>query len=181
MKKLYLFLIAISSLSCSSTKVYMDYDEKAKISSYKTYDYFLVEENGLNELDVKRVKKALDYFLDEKNITPKTIPDFRINFYAETYTVESQNNIGVGVGGGNNGFGGGISSGIPINTSRDMIAFTLEFIDALNKELFWQCVVETKIQDTTNPTERQNFINEIVQKALEKYPPEIEKKKKSER
>lgn len=155
----------------------MDYDEKADLSSYQTYDYFIVKDNGFNDLDIKRVKKALDSYLEEKGISPKKIPDFSINFYAETYTVENQNNIGVGIGGGNRGFGGGVSSGIPINTSRDMIAFTVEFIDALNNELFWQCVVETKIRDTTNPTERQNFINEIVQKALEKYPPEAKKLK----
>ncbi len=176
MKKLYVFLIVLSLFSCSSTKVYMDYDATADLSSYQTYDYFIIKDNGFNELDIKRVKKALDHYLTEKNITKKTIPDFSINFYAETYIVESQNNIGVGIGGGNRGFGGGVSSGIPINTSRDMIAFTVEFIDALTKELFWQCVVETKIHDTENPTERQNFINEIVQKALEKYPPKTKEK-----
>jgi hypothetical protein len=159
----------------------MDYDEKAELSSYQTFDYYLIRENGFNELDIKRVKKAFDRILGEKNITQETIPNFSINFYAETYTIENRNNIGVGVGGGNNGFGGGVSSGIPINTSRDMISFTVEFIDALTKELFWQCVVETKIHDTSNPIERQEFLTSIVQKALEKYPPETEKKKKSKR
>jgi len=176
MKKLYVFLIGLSLVSCSSTRVYMDYDEKADISSYKTYDYFIIKDNGFNDLDIKRVKKALDHHLTEKNITKKTIPDFSINFYAETYTIESQNNIGVGIGGGNGAMGGGVSSGIPINTSRDMIAFTVEFIDALNKELFWQCIVEIKIPNTGSPTERQTFINEIVKKALDKYPPKAEKK-----
>jgi hypothetical protein len=178
MKKLQVFILVILFSSCSSTKVYMDYDANADLPNYKTYDYFLIEENGFNELDVKRVKKAIDYYLKEKNITPEAIPDFSINFYAETYTVESQNNIGVGVGGGNRGFGGGISSGIPINTSKDMIAFTVEFVDALTKELFWQCVVETKIEPTDNPTERQNFINDMVSQALAKYPPDADKKAK---
>jgi len=155
----------------------MDYDEEADISSYKTYDYFIIKDNGFNDLDIKRVKKALDHHLKEKNITKKTIPDFSINFYAEIYTVESQNNIGVGIGGGNGAMGGGVSSGIPINTSRDMIAVTIEFVDALTKELFWQSVVEIKIRDTSNPKERQGFINDIVEKALEKYPPKAKDKK----
>lgn len=175
MKTLYLLLAVMLLSSCSTTKVYMDYDAGADLSGYKSYDYYLSPDNGFNELDVKRLKKAFDEFLAEKNIKQETIPDFSINFYAETYTVESQNNIGVGVGGGNNGFGGGVSGGIPINTSKDMISFTVEFIDALNKELFWQCIVETRIEDTNTPLERQQFMNTIVQKALEKYPPEEKK------
>lgn len=176
MKKLPLFILVILLNSCSSTRVYMDYDAKADLSAYKSYDYYLIPENGFNELDVKRIKSAMDKYLEDKNITKETIPDFSINFYAETYTVENQNNIGVGVGGGNNGFGGGVSGGIPINTYKDMISFTVEFVDALTKELFWQCIVETRITETSNPIERQEFMNEIVQKAFEKYPPEKDDK-----
>jgi hypothetical protein len=160
------------AFSCSTTKVYMDYDENADLESYNTYNYFIVPQNGLNDLDNKRITRALDSVLPTKGISKKTIPDFNINFYAETYTVENQNNIGIGIGGGNRGLGGGVSSGIPIRTSRVMIAFTLEFVDGLNKELFWQTVVEARLNDGDTPMEREAFFQNIVIKALEKYPPE---------
>lgn len=175
MKIVYTTILLALFISCSSTKVYMDYDKKADISSYKTYDYFLAPDNGLNDLDNKRVIRVLDSILPEKGLKQKTIPDFNINFYAEIYTVENQNNIGIGVGGGNRGFGGGVSSGIPIRTSKDMIAFTIEFVDGLNKELFWQTVVEARITNQGTPEGRQTFIKDIVVKALEKYPPEEKK------
>ena len=171
--KIYFTLILLFLLvSCTSTKVYMDYDNKADLESYKTYSYFLAPENGLNDLDNKRVLRVLDSVLPKKGLTQKTISDLNIIYYAEIYTVENQNNIGIGVGGGNRGFGGGVSSGIPIKTSKDMIAFTLEFVDGLNKELFWQAVVETRITSDNTPEGRQALFREIIIKALEKYPPE---------
>jgi len=153
----------------------MDYDQNADLNSYNSYNYFLAPQNGLNDLDKKRITRVLDSILPKRGIIQKTIPDFNINFYAETYTVENQNNIGIGIGGGNGSFGGGVSSGIPVRTSRDMIAFTLEFVDGLNKELFWQTVVEARLNDGDTPEEREIFFQEIVIKALEKYPPEPEK------
>lgn len=172
MNRLYFLLLFPLIWSCTSTKVYMDYDEKVNLDQYKTYAYFVSEQNGLNDLDNKRVFRALDSLLAKRGFIEKTIPDFNINFYAETYTVQNQNNIGIGIGGSNRGFGGGVSSGIPINTSKNFIAFTLEFIDGLNKELFWQTLVETPIKDKDSPLEREAFFTEIVAKALQKYPPE---------
>ena len=176
MKAILLLCIGIILTSCSSTKVFTDYDENADIESYKTYNYYLVENTGLNDLDEKRVIKALDSLLPQKGYTQKKIPDFNVNFYIEKYTVESQNSIGLGLGGGGGAIGGGVSGGIPINTSKDMVAMTLEFFDALNKELFWQAVVEARFKNNDNPNERQAFFNELIKKALEKYPPEKEKK-----
>ncbi len=149
----------------------MDYDESVNFDLYKNYDYYVIKDNGLNDLDNKRVFRVLDSVLPQKGFKEKTIPDFNVNFYAEVFTVENQSNIGIGIGGGNRGVGGGVSSGIPINTSKNIISFTLEFIDALTKELFWQTVVETQIKANDTPEERQVFFEKIILKALEKYPP----------
>lgn len=181
MKKIIFLVLATSFISCSSTKVYTDYDKDANLKSYKTYNYFLSEDTGLSELDQKRVMQAIDSLLPQKGFPQKTIPDFNVNFYAELYTVNNQNSIGVGLGGGGGRVGGGVSGGIPINTSKDMLALTVEFVDALNKELFWQAVVETRNNSNLTPSERQIFFNDIVNKALEKYPPESKKTKKKKK
>ncbi|MGX1023341.1 DUF4136 domain-containing protein [Flavobacterium sp. CS20] len=172
MKKIFVLGFLALLVSCSSTKVFMDYDKDADLKSYKTYNYFLSENTGLSELDEKRVIEAIDSLLPQKGYAKETIPDFNVNFYAEIYAINSQSSIGVGIGGGGGRVGGGVSGGIPINTSKDMIALTIEFVDALNKELFWQAVVETRVKPNQNPRERQAFFGMMVQKALEKYPPE---------
>jgi hypothetical protein len=172
MKRLYFLAISILLISCHSTKVYMDYDENANLNNYRSYDYYIIKGNGLNDLDNKRVLRVLDSIMPKRGFKRNTIPDFNVNFYAEIYTIENQNNIGIGIGGGNRGVAGGVSSGIPINTSKNMISFTLEFIDGLNKELFWQTIVETQIRDDDTPKERAAFFEKIIIKALEKYPPE---------
>ncbi len=177
MKKIIVLFFGMVLMSCSSTKVFTDYDKDANLKSYKTYNYFLSDNTGLSELDEKRVIEAIDSLLPQKGFPQKTIPDFNVNFYAEFFTVNNQSSIGVGLGGGGGRVGGGVSGGIPINTSKDMIALTIEFVDALNKELFWQAVVETKVKPKQTPTQRQTFFNMIIKKALEKYPPEPKSKK----
>lgn len=178
MKQIIILISVFVLMSCSSTKVFMDYDKDADLKSYTSYNYFLTKDTGLSELDEKRVIEAIDSLMPQKGFPKKTIPDFNVNFYAELYTVNSQNSIGVGLGGGGGRVGGGVSGGIPINSSKDMIALTIEFVDALNKELFWQAIVETRVNQKQTPSERQAFFNTVVQKALDNYPPDPSKTKK---
>jgi len=173
MRIFYLFFIFVLT-SCVSTKVYTDYDESINLSKYKSFDYYVENQTGLSELDEKRVFKSIDSILATKNIVQKTIPDFSINFYAEFYTLETENSIGIGVGSGNGTVGGSASGDIPIRTQKQMIALTIEFIDALTKELFWQGVMERKLKEFKHPSERDIYITEIVALILNEYPPELE-------
>jgi hypothetical protein len=152
--------------------VYTDFDKSVDFSKYKSFDYYIEPNTGLSELDQKRVKESIDSLLNSKNITQQTIPEFSINFYAEFYTVETENSIGVGLGTGGRNVGGSVSSDIPIRTQKDMIALTIEFVDALTKELFWQGVMERKMKDFKDPSERDVYISEIVSKILAEYPQE---------
>lgn len=169
--RIFYLLLILMSLSCASTKVYTDYDKSIDYSKYTSYDYFL-ENTGMSQLDEKRVMSAIDSLMSAKNITQKTIPDFSINFYAEFYTVETQNSIGVGVGTGGTNVGGSVSSDIPIRSQKDMIALTIECVDALTKELFWQGVMERKMREFKHPSERDVYIKEIVSNILNEFPPE---------
>ncbi len=171
MRLFYLFFI-IFLISCTSTKVYIDYDETKDFSKYNSFNYFLENQTGLSELDEKRVLKSIDSVLASKHIIKKTIPECSINFYAEFYTLETENSIGVGVGTGGGTVGGMASGDIPIRTQKEMIALTIEFVDALTKELFWQGVLERKLKDFKHPSERDAYISEIVSKILNEYPPE---------
>lgn len=152
--------------------MYTDFDKSVDFSKYKSFDYYIEPNTGLSELDQKRVKESIDSLLNSKNITQQTIPEFSINFYAEFYTVETENSIGVGLGTGGRNVGGSVSSDIPIRTQKDMIALTIEFVDALTKELFWQGVMERKMKDFKDPSERDVYISEIVSKILAEYPQE---------
>ena len=171
MRLFYLFFIVLF-ISCASKQVYTDFDKSVDFSKYKSFDYYIEPNTGLSELDQKRVKESIDSLLNSKNITQQTIPEFSINFYAEFYTVETENSIGVGLGTGGRNVGGSVSSDIPIRTQKDMIALTIEFVDALTKELFWQGVMERKMKDFKDPSERDVYISEIVSKILAEYPPE---------
>ena len=171
MRILYLLIILVFA-SCVSKKVYVDYDETMDYSVYDSYDFYIEDSTGMSQLDENRVIASIDSVLTSKSIVQKTIPKFSINFYAEFYTVETENNIGLSVGSGNETVGGSASSNIPLRTQKEMVALTIEFVDALTKELFWQGVMERKLKTFKHPSERDLFITEIVAMILAEYPPE---------
>lgn len=170
MRILYLLVILVFA-SCVSKKVYVDYDESLDYSQYDSYDFY-IEDSGMSQLDENRIISSIDSVLTSKDIDRKTIPKFSINFYAEFYMVETENNIGLSVGSGNETVGGSASSNIPLRTQKEMVALTIEFVDALTKELFWQGVMERKLKTFKHPSERDLFISEIVSTILAEYPPE---------
>ena len=63
-KKLLILLISLTSLSCSSVRVTTDYNSEIDFSTYKTYAFSKkeIDKAQINELDKKRILKALEIF-----------------------------------------------------------------------------------------------------------------------
>ncbi|SHI42065.1 protein of unknown function [Mesonia phycicola] len=166
----FIFLMLLTS--CGGPKAYFDYDQNISFNQFQSFNFYPEMDSGLNQLDEERLKKALTVKLQEEGYTLTEIPDFKINFYTEIFKKQNNNTIGIGVGGGAGAVGGGVSSGVPLGTSKVYMSVTLEFANAIDNELYWQAVVEHKIKENATPEERMLFFTEIVNEALENYPPE---------
>ncbi|HIB37009.1 DUF4136 domain-containing protein [Mesonia sp.] len=168
-----IFLFSILLLtSCGGPKAYFDYDQKANFDQFESYNFYDQMETGLNELDEDRMIQALNTGLSKRGFTSSATPDFKINFYTEVFEKQSNSSIGLGVGGGGGVVGGGVSGGIPVGGSRLYMSVTIEFTNAADDELYWQAVVEHQFNQDASPEERMYFFTEVVEKALENYPPE---------
>lgn len=177
MKRFLPFIISLFAIlltSCGGPKAYFDYDRKVNFDQFKSYNFYDRMETGLSELDEERLIEALNTGLSKRGFTSSANPDFKINFYTEVFEKQSNSSIGLGVGGGGGAVGGGVSGGIPVGGSSLFMSITLEFTNAENDELYWQAVVEHKFNQNASPEERMYFFTEVVEKALENYPPEEE-------
>ena len=97
-----LFLFVLSS--CSSVRVYSDFDSRADFSQYKTYAFHKkgVDRVQISELDKKRILRAIDNELSKKGMTKSENPDLLINIFTkEREKLEvNQFNAGWGYGWG---------------------------------------------------------------------------------
>lgn len=165
-------LLLLLVVSCAPIYVNYDYEKGTDFSKYKTYNYYSDLETGLSELDTKRLLNALDVTLESKGMSLSENPDFFINIVSSEFEESQKSTVGVGVGGGGRNVGGGISIGLPIGQAKLNRQIVFEFVDENGIGLFWQAVSESSYNPNAQPEKREQRLSAIVQKVLEKYPPE---------
>ena len=170
----YLFIV-LFLVSCSSVRVKYDYDKETNYSNYSTYNYFPDMDSGLNELDTKRLIKAIDITMQNKGILLSEEPDFFINILSSSFQAPRNNTVGVGVGGGGGNVGGGVSFGIPVGQTKFTREIVFDFVDSQKDALFWQAVSESSLRDNASPNEREAILKQLVEKVFIKYPPQKKK------
>ncbi|EAS20043.1 hypothetical protein BBFL7_02443 [Flavobacteria bacterium BBFL7] len=175
-KKATLLIAAIVLLvGCQTVRVSQDYAVGTDFNQFKTYGYFKqgIDEADINDLDKKRILKAIDDQMLASGWTKSQSPDIMINIFTKTQQrVDVYNNWGWNAGfgwgwgglGWNNGFGGN-----NVNTVNEGVLH-IDFIDAQKKELIWQGVGTAPIR-SNDPVKKTERINKIVQEILMQYPP----------
>jgi hypothetical protein len=166
---IYMLLFAIIT-SCTSSKVFYDYDTKTNFSKYDTYHFFEDVGEGLSELDVKRFTASIENILDSLPLKKIYNPSFFINVISDK-NKSTQDNIDVGIGSGGRNLGVGFSTGISVGGSKLEEYITIDFVDASTNKLFWQGVMRVKYNENIRPKERDILVGNIVREILAKYPP----------
>ena len=105
MKNIFLLLITLILNSCSSIKVFSDYDRNIDFSNYETFAYFKpeIDKVDISDLDKRRILKALDSEMNLKGLSKSETPDLLIGFTTkakEQIYVNTGNNFGWGWGWG---------------------------------------------------------------------------------
>lgn len=170
MKNFLCLALLLFFFSCSPIYVNYDFDKAADFSKYKTYQYFGDMETGLSQLDTKRLLDALDIKLQANGFSISDNPDFLIDIKSTDFRNAQRETVGVGVGGGSGNVGGGISIGLPIGQTNMTREIVFDFVDASNKQLFWQAQSESRFNPRAEPLKREERFAAIVEKVLKKYP-----------
>jgi hypothetical protein len=157
-------------IGCSSNKIVYDYDNQTDFEKFKTFDFYEDVGAGMNEIDAKRAKGIIEEELKAKGFKKSGNPDFLINFTSQKTALEDNNAVGVGIGGGRN-VGIGISGGITIGAKKVNEEFIVEFVNTQDNQLFWQGISNKKIKEKITPEERVLYLQAILKKTFEQYPP----------
>jgi hypothetical protein len=174
MKNLILLSFCLTFISCSSVRVFSDYDTAVDFKDYTTYAFFKpgIDEVEISDLDKKRILKAIEVELDGKQLTKSETPDLLINL-----AVKSSNDVYINQ---NNGFGYGYGFrfwngwGLPNNNIATVSSQTngmlfIDLIDTKTKQLVWQGKGKGYISEYSKKRDEriQHFVTEI----LKNYPP----------
>jgi hypothetical protein len=173
MKNITLLLITFILSSCTSIKVFSDYDRNIDFSNYETFAYFKpeIDKVDISDLDKRRILKALDSEMNLKGLSKSETPDLLIGFTTkakEQIYVNTGNNFGWGWGWGFNPWFWGNGGYNSVSTRTEGTLY-VNIIDAATKQLIWQGKGRGGINEfMKNRDERISlFIHEIV----ENYPP----------
>ncbi len=158
-------------MSCGTSKVVYDYDDKTDFSQFKTFHFFEDVGSGFNEFDVKRTTAILENELSKSGFVKVENPDFFVNITAKVTEAQNRNTIGIGIGSGGRNGGFGISGGIPIGGKKLNEELIIEFVNAKTNELFWEGSLISTIKEKRKPAERELYLTDVIQKILAKYPP----------
>ncbi len=167
-------LLVFVLASCSSVKVYNDYDKKVDFAPYKTFAFFKsgIDKVEISDLDKKRILRAIEIEMLAKGFTKSENPDLLINFFTKSREQVDVNTF-------NNGWGYGWGFGWNPwmwRGNQTMVSRTttgtlfIDLIDARKKELIWQGEGEGEI--FKNQKNKEERISEFVKEILKQYPPE---------
>lgn len=170
-KLLPVFLLFIFA-SCSSIRVYSDYDKDVDFSQYKTYAFHKrgIDRVEISELDKKRILRAIDNELTKKGMSKSENPDLLVNIFTkerERIDVD-QYNAGWGYG-WRYGWNPYLWGGHTYITSTTEGTLYIDLIDAKKKELVWEGQGVGYLTEEFDKKESQ--INEYVAKILAQFPP----------
>ena len=165
--KLLILLVSLTYLSCSSVRVSSDYNSEINFSSYKTYAFSKkgIDKAQINELDKKRILKALEIELSSLGLRKNSIdPDVVVSIFTvaneEININNSYNYLGYSYG---PWYNFNVS-----NYSTTQGTLFIDIIDYKKNELVWQGIGKGYISENSSKKEEQ--IKSFVNKILLQYP-----------
>ena len=160
---------------CSMTTVTYDYDKDFNFSTLKTFAWLEVTEDlPVNEIIVRRIKKAVNEQLNIKGFQPsEALPDFYISLQGFVDIIQEGVERGVAYR-GYRGYDRTYERRAEIYEYREG-TITLTMINAQSNTLIWQGSATRPL--TTNPSveTREKNTTEIVSKLLAEFPPTSDK------
>lgn len=169
--KNFKYLLLLFIVACSSPRIVYDYDTDVNFKQYKTFNFFDDVGEGLNKFDVERITNEIKVNLEKQGIKQVENPVFYVNVVSKVQRQPQRNSVGVAIGGGNRGFGYGISGGIPIGGRKLNQQITIDFVASKNNALIWQGISDSEIKESLKPEQRNDYYKKLIEKVIAGFPP----------
>lgn len=173
---LMVVLLASAALGCSGISYNNDFDPAIDFGGFSSFawvediDANAVKSRGMDPLDERRVKSALDQQLESRGYRKDTSgqPDFLVNFYVTTQEKIDVNTYHTGWG--YYGWYGGTQTSVRQWTQGTLV---IDFIDTAQKDLAWRGWATAAVDDFDRMTaeKKTETVNEIVAGILKQFPP----------
>ena len=170
MRKLILLAVVVGGLfSCNSQKVSIDYDRNFDFNQVKNYT--LETNTSLNDLDQARLASAIEQNLKFRGVLRTDNSNIHIKITPKEYvTSRTNSSLGIGMGTGGRGFGGGVSLGVPLTTSKTLnLDYTVSMYD--NNIMIWEGILNIQMPMNASADVKQQSIDKGVYKLFKNYPP----------
>ena len=173
MKNLLILGLGILTFSCTSVRVFSDFDNSINFDNYKSFAFFKpgIEEVEISDLDKRRILKSIEQSLEKKNLVLSSNPDLLINISVKATDrvfINPNNNWGWGWGWNPWMFNSNFNS-ISTQTRGELF---IDIIDSKSKLLVWQGKGYGGINEYMKS--RDERINLFVSEILKNYPPDNE-------
>ena len=167
-KKIFFFVCVLIISSCGSITVFTDHDTSVNFSKYETYAFYKpsIDKVKISDLDKRRILKAVDMEMQNKNISKSNSPDLIVSISTEAKEKIYINSI-VNSNFWNPWFWGPNPN--YINSQTEGILY-LNIIDSESNQLVWQGKGKGLINEYSK--NRDQRINEFVAKILLNFPPQ---------
>lgn len=174
--KILSLILVLAVTSCSTVKVATDYDKQVNFDNYRTYAFYKpgIDKAEISDLDKRRILRGIDENLSGRGMTKSENPDLLISIFTkENQRVDIYNN-NFGYGWYWNPYWHGGYYGTSVSRTPEGTLF-IDIIDAKTNNLIWQGMGTADLR-MNNIDKKEAQIKEIVNKILEKYPPNPNKK-----
>ncbi len=170
MKNIYLLLLTITIVGCSSISVFTDHDSGVDFTKYNSFAYFKpgIDKVEISDLDKRRILKAIDLQLAEKSMLKSDMPDLLVSINT---TAKEKIYVNTNYGAWGWGWNPWIwSPNQNMVSSRTEGVLYIDIIDAKTKQLVWQGKGKGGISEYSK--NRDERIGIFVAEILKKFPPD---------
>lgn len=170
-------LVAFLLGSCTSLKVFSDYESGIDFTKYKTFAFYKkgIDKAAISDIDKKRIMRAVENELVAKGLNKSKSPDLLVSIFTKSRDQISVTNNNPGWGWGW-AFSPWMYRGTNVIVSQhtEGILF-IDFFDKNENKLVWQGI-GTGVLKMRSVEKKEAQINEFVNKIIASYPPNSVKK-----
>jgi len=163
--------------ACSGISVSTDYDPSVDFTSFTTYTWLDTEGDNIDDLTDSRVRSSVNASLAARGLREDdSSPDMAVGYQGTTAERKSYNTVNSGWGGGYGGYGwGGYGMNMGMSTTYENTwqegSLILGIFDVESKALVWTGTATATIDQGRSPQERQQLIDDAVEKMMKDFPP----------
>jgi hypothetical protein len=165
--------------ACSGISTSSDYDPSVDFSKFSTYTWLDTEGDDIDAITDSRIKGSIDAALLAKGFKKGGEgADLAVGYQVTTAERRSYNTVNTGWGGGYGwgGYGwGGYGMNVGASTTYENVwqegSLLIGMFDGASKNLVWTGTATSALDASRSPQERQQLVNDAVDKMLKDFPP----------